>query len=603
MNTQRTRPRFPSLIGALSLLALAGCSSESSDPSAGGLVTLALTDAASDELTSFCVDIVSVRLTKQSGAVASVLAQPIRVDLVTLADISQLLNVLRVPVGRYTAAEVTLDFTDAEAWIVGETSEALLLDGNGVALTGQQTLPIEISGGFTAALNRARVLELDFDLDQSVMVDAGANTVYVEPAIVTRVDRSDPKPFLVAGALEAVDTGAATLAIELQTLAQEPIRDVTVGVDSATLYQVDGAPALGSAGMTALSGLSAGAWVQLLGTVDLTTGAITADYVEAGVGTYNGGTDIVEGHVVDRVGGAGANATLTVIGHSTNAAHTTLQFNTVFTVNTSFSNTTTVAHAASTVRDTDDLTVGQRVRLFGALSGTTLDMVSGTSVARVQPTRVLGHATSAPSGGVLELDLVRVELRPESAFQWSSGGATPPDPNAFAVLATGLATGLGIGANTAVEARGYFAPIDDASQDFLALTVTNRDDAPSAVLIADRDAGYTVTPSASSGTFTIGVSGTAGPGEIAVVDKGFVGATPLPTSPPLSVLAHPTLGFYGVRHRGTGAVTWFTDFEDYVTSLETEFGLGASLFNCAAIGAYDEASNEVTAGICYVVLE
>ena len=69
------------------------------------------------------------------------------------------------------------------------------------------------------------------------------------------------------------------------------------------------------------------------------------------------------------------------------------------------------------------------------------------------------------------------------------------------------------------------------------------------------------------------------------------------------MLAHPTLGFYGLRHRGTGAVTWFTDFEDYVTRLETEFGLGAALFNFAAIGAYDAPSNEVTAGLCFVVLE
>jgi hypothetical protein len=590
-------------LGAALALFAAGCSSSDSSGDDTGLVSLALTDAASDELTSLCVDLESIRLTRANGSVVSALPQPIRIDFATLSDVSQVLNVLRLPAGVYTAAEVTLDFTDAEAWIVGETVEATILDGTGNALTGEVTLPITIGGGLSAAATRARILELDFDLDQSVIVDANANTVQVEPSLVARVDRTDPKPFLVAGGLESVDVSGQSFVVELQTLNREPIRDVTVDVTSSTVVQVDGVPAVGTAGLTALSALNAGAWVQLLVTVEPTSGDITADYAEAGVGTYNGGTDIVDGQIVDRVGGAGADATLTVIGHSTNASHTTLQFNTTFTVSTSFSGTTVARHAALTTRDTDDLTVGQRVRLFGALSGTTLDMTSGTSVARVQPTRVFGFANADPSGGVLELDLSRVELRPEATFQWASGGTTPPDPDQLTVLATGLTTGLGITAATAVEARGWFSPIDDATQDFVAVSVTNRDNAPSVVLVADRDMGLAVTPSASMGTFTLEISGTATLGEIAVVDKGFVGTLPLPSNPPLGVIAHPILGFYGVRDRQTGAVLWTLDFEAFVATLETRFAQGAELFNFAAVGAYDDSVNEVTTGLCLVVLD
>ena len=123
--------------------------------------------------------------------------------------------------------------------------------------------------------------------------------------------------------------------------------------------------------------------------------------------------------MIGRNGGAGADATLTVLGHSNDAAHTSFQFDTSFAVAASFANSKVVRRGYPIAFDLDDVNVGQRVRVFGALSGTNLDATGASAVLRMQPTRVYGHAAGAPSAGALEIALSRVDLRPQTAFAWN----------------------------------------------------------------------------------------------------------------------------------------------------------------------------------------
>src|SRR5206468_5160672 len=105
-------------------------------------------------------------------------------------------------------------------------------------------------------------------------------------------------------------------------------------------------------------------------------------------------------------------------------SHTIFQFNTSFTVTASFANTKVVRFAENQAFDTDDLNVGQRVRIFGTLTGTNLDATTARSVARMQPTWVLGHANAAPAPPDLEIDLARVDVRQQSVFNWPASGTT-----------------------------------------------------------------------------------------------------------------------------------------------------------------------------------
>lgn len=587
----------------IACLLFGSCSggAESDSPSEQATLTISLTDAPVDDLTSFVVDIEAITLTKVGGGVVGALPSTATVDLVSLVEVSQVLSVLNVPPGFYDRATVTLDFTNASASLVGSSTPATLVDSDGLPLDGLVTLPITIGNAFSAAAGAHRILELDFDLNQSVVVDLPGNQISMEPVIVMRVDRSDPKTFALTGALRSVDSANSSMVVQLQTLNQAPLRDATVFVDSQTLYQIDGLAVVGAGGLTDLAALGTGAWVQLYGTVDIFAGRIDASYVEAGTGTYNGGTDIVEGYVVERLGGAGIDPVLTVLGFSDDQSHTSFQFNTFFMVTGDFSDTRVVRRASAASFDTDDLNIGQHVRVFGSLSGQSLNAISG--VIRMLPTRLRGYANVDLQSSDLDLDLVRVGHRLQSEFSWTDGGVTPPDPVHLDVEVGNLGSGLGVDASSAVEVVGFFSPVDDGGADFLATSLVNLDAAPSLLAIQNRPGGFTLETQAGPGAISMEIFGAPAPFEFAHIDKGFVGVLPLPATPSPQIVPAGLFGLYFLRDRVTGAVRLDLNFANFSSNLDGFLGLGAQVRQLGALGQYSQASNTMNAGIVVVVVE
>ncbi|MFN0010001.1 MAG: DUF4382 domain-containing protein [Planctomycetota bacterium] len=595
---------FATSLAAASLLSACtegGSGSGGADPT----LTFAITDSASDDIESFTVEVTQIRLLKLGGALVDVLTTPATIDLATLTDASQILSVGNVPVGTYLSADITLDFTNAECMLVGQSTPATLLDVDGNPLTGTVVLPIHFgTDRLICPVNRHKLLEFDFDLNQSVTTDTVGNSATVEPAFVMHVDPAAPKPLLAVGTLVSVDTVASTFDMEIRTFGGTLLNTATFQSDATTLWHIDGVSSLGAAGLTSLAAAAPGTWVQLAATHDPLLPLFDAIYVEAGAGTYNGGDDIVDGHIVDRVGGAGTDPILTVLGYSSNAAHTVFQFNTSFTVSASFPNTKVVRTAVDQAFDTDDLNVGQRVRIFGTLTGVTMDATSATSVVRMQITRVLGFATGAPAGGVQTIDIARVDLRPETDFNWPGGGPTPPDPNAFDIQVGALGTGLGIVATTPVEARGFFPAFDDAAEDFQAASLTNRATAPSLMLVRNRPAGMTVAVTANPTQIVVALSGVPTLGEFAVIDAGFVGVQNLPTSPAPGLI--PSLTgprFYVVRDKSLNTAKLFVTFAAFSAEVANLVALGADVAQVAGIGRYNSGTNQIEAQLASVVVE
>jgi len=566
-------------------------------------VTFAITDAASDDVSSFTVEVTALELRKLGGAIVSVLTTPTTVDLAALTDASQILSAGSVPPGTYLSATITLDFTDSSCFLVGQSAAATILDEAGNTLSGSLTLPIDFgTGRLVCPLNRHKLLEFDFDLNQSVMTDTGANTVTVEPAFVMRVDPTNPKPLIAVGTLTSVDTVAGTFVGEIMTLDQTPISTATFHLDANAVYQIDGVPSAGSAGLTNLAAVPAGTWFQALCAIDPLSPDFHVVVLEAGTGTYNGGTDIVEGHIVDRTGAT--DPILTVLGHSNSADHQTFQFHAAFTVTTSDANTKVVRPGENQAYATNDLNVGQRVRIFGALTGLNLDATSATCVVREQPTVVLGIAAGAPVAPDLTIDLSRVDLRPETDFTWPSGGPTPPDPDAFTLNVGNLGSGLGIAASTPVAAGGYFAPFDDANQDFQAATLANLELVPSVMLVHNRLGGFDVDAAPSGGAITLTITGTAGVGEFAVIDKPLVDAEDLPTSPAPTIQPAPTgPKYFALRDRDTGSTHLYLSFADFSNALASQLGAGAEVVHLAAVGVYSSTSNAMAASLVFIVID
>jgi hypothetical protein len=587
----------------LSLTLFAACGGTGTGESQTGSMTFAITDAASDEVASFRVEVESIVVTDLDGTVFDVLAAPVEVDLAQLSDLSQILGHVTIGDGRYREAEITLDFTNAKCFLVGQTTPAALKDVTGSALTGLVTLPIEFAApGMGLFAGRHRVVEFDFDLDQSLAVNSLANEVVVEPVVVLRVSRDDDKQYVAFGRINTVNGVTRAILVDLETLGGAPLGEVIFETDDTTAFQVDGVPSLGAAGIAAVGALPAGTWIQAYGSTDVAERNFQASYVEAGAGTFNGGQDIVEGFIVGRTGAAGADATLTVLGYGVDSTHTTYQFHTTFTVNTSFASTKVLPHGGSTALDTDDLNVGQRVRAFGDLGGTTLDCTAASGVVRTQPTRVFGLANGAPVAGILEIDLTRVGLLADSDFAWSEGGTTPPDPDLFKIDVSAIATVPTIVAGTPIESWGSFPAVDDAGADFVAATIADRSDSPSYMIVRDRFAGMLVDVTTNAGSLVFDITGAPGAGELAVIDQGLVGQTPLPTSPQPSVIPAAAV-LCMLYDKDTGALNAYNEFDDFSSALGIALSSAGRLSNFAALGQYDEAENELTAVLIVAVVD
>lgn len=584
--------------------ALPACGGGGSQTSGGLSSSLALTmmDSASDQVDSFQVDVTALDLTRLNHAAFQALAAPVTLDFADLTDSGQLLNLVDAPLGNYVSASITLDFTHATCLLTGQSTPATILDDQGAALNGPIVVPVTLSGVFVLGAAAHKQIEIDLDLAQSLQIDAANNTVAFTPTFSVRTDPAQQHPIAIAGRLASIDTVHSSFVVTLKDDNGLAIANVTCGSDNATVFQTNGVPATGMTGLNALALLPLDTWVQAQGTVDVALARIDVTNVNAGIGTWNGGTDIIEGHVIDRSGAAGADATFTVLGRSSNAAHDTFQFNTSFTVTSSFAGTHVVRHASSTAYDTDEINVGQHVRIFGTLSGTAMDVTAG--VLREQPTWIFGTAAGAPASGQLTLALAFVGMRDQTLYQWADGGTTPPNPSALVADVGALADALQIDVGTHVLLRGYFSGVSDAGADFTADAVTNADTAPALLLVRNiLGTGFDVALTCGVAQIDITITGSAAAGEYAVIDQGLVGITSLPSAPTPTIVPAGGVGLYAIRDITAGGITTYLSFITFSASLNDRISAGAQVRHVAAIGPYDAGTNTVTASLASVVVQ
>jgi hypothetical protein len=603
----------PALVACLTV-SLAACSDSSSGGGSSGnppqeksTLALTMTDAASDEVTTFQVELESFRLKRQGGGTLSVLHAPARIDLASLSDFRQALALRDVEPGLYTSAEATFDFSDALCVLQGQSAPAEVRDASGNPFTGPMTFPIELGdGAFQAEAGKHRHVELDFDLAQSLVIDAATNLVELQPVLVLSVDPVSSQPFFVLGELESGDTAGKTFRVQSQSLNGEALDTFEFESLPFTEFHIDGEQIFGAeGGLTALAAKSAHTSVQVYGALEPGSDRLVATHVAAGTGTWMGGSAVVEGYVIGRSSGAGTSATLTVRGHGFTTGFKASHFNKTFTVQTNFAATKVLRWDDDTDLNLDNVNVGQLVRAYGALSGTALDATQPDDVIRLEPTHVYGFAVLAPSGGKLALDLQRVGPLPVTDFNWSESGSTPPDPAAFQLEVKGIGAGKGISACSAVHARGRLTSLNNGGMDFDADTLDNVDNGPVLLFVRDHPgAGLELTVTATAASIQLVTSGTAVAGEDAKVDKGFLGSIPLPTTPtPTIVPPDSGASAYFLCDLLLGETTLYVDFAEFSDALANAIAGGAQVTQIAAVGAYDWATNTMVSELASACVE
>jgi hypothetical protein len=607
----------------------AGTGSGTSGGHSDGEVSFTLGASTAVAIESFVVDVTDLRLIRSDGSFVSAIAAPVSVDFAAHTERALLISTLHVPDGSYKHARITFDFTNATCVLAGHSTPAAILRESGVPVTGPLTLAIDIGSMPLEVQSGAHsVFEIDLDLWESVVVNARDDTVDVEPLVAIRTD-GGAKPLDASGTLLGVDTSEDFVVATSGSANGTSQGEITYAVDEHTIFQVDGVAATGASGLEMLGARAPGTSLQVIGTIDPASPRIRAACIEAAHGTYDGGSDVIDGHVIDRIGnpGAGADVTFRVLGRSTNAAHTSSQLDATFDVTTSFAATKVVRFASAQALDTDALDIGQRVLAFGTLHGTEMSADTATGVLREIASRAFGPASGpitpaeaalganrAQSNGAdadgssgaprtLTLDLVHIDLVPAGAFAWSDGGSSPSLPASFTVSVPPLASGVESALGAPMEVHGFLTPPANDHQDFAAASIVDLDVAPALVSIRNEPEGFDVSVHIGASRIQIAIDGTPGPYEQAIVDRGFAGAEDLPTS--LVATIEPadasTIGM--LRNKAQGVITAYATFTSFAQALEGALAGGGMLKVFGAIGDYSKSTNSIRAKSIAAVIE
>ncbi|MBI4607259.1 MAG: DUF4382 domain-containing protein [Planctomycetes bacterium] len=571
-----------------------GRSSSSSGP--GGQVHVLLTDAASDEIDRFEVDIRSIDLVKRNGARVHTLPLTTRVDFADLVEVAELLNAASVPHGAYREVQLTLDFSTAAVHIAGAEANAAVIDEDGRPIAGLVTVGVDLEGRLrlVVAPGSTRMLTLDFDLDASTSVDAAANTVTLSPVLLAEIDHHRPRVHRVRGPLESVDVEGSSF-----TIAVRPFRalvsrfgTVRVSVGDATHYEVNDACYRGRAGLEALAALPRFAAVVAVGRLDARTGIFEASEVLAGSSVPGGTLDVVRGHVASRRGNE-----VTVLGAQVDRANGVVVFNAPVTVVLDPEATVVTKQLSLEPQATGDVSVGQLVLAFGELEGSPGSLVlSPARRVRLLRTRISGEV-KAVGRGSLTLEVQRFGRRRPDAFDFSGTGpeGSEADPSSYDVE-TGDIDLEGIAAGTPVRVFGFVTPFGSAPPDFEAQTVVDVSDVSALLLVVWRHD--------SDEQVVLGESRI----ELDLSDSPFVHHVERSgTRTDLMDLAGASLvpaggssGLYAIADRGMIAV--FADFGAFLEELDQRLAGGTDARRLLATGSFDDASGELAAASVTVVL-
>lgn len=586
----------------LALLALAtvfvSCSGGGgTSPSGSGTVSLVLTDSATDELTQFEVDVSGVVFHKAGGSTVSVMPRSQRIDFLQLESLSELVAAFSLEAGFYNRITLTLDFSAARVLIVDETTPATVEDEDGNAITGEYQVDVDLTGGSRPFVRAGfgMLLVLDLDLEQSLVVDSATNTVAFAPVWSVEADPNSPEPAITSGTLQSIDTARRIFYVERRAIDSTIIDVFPVRTSATTIFQLDGIATVGDFGLGSLvSYLGARVFVQ--GSINTTTDSAVIDAVavETGAGVPGNGQDWVYGHVLARSGGAGGNATLTVLGRSRDVATGTRAYNTQHTVNVSFANTKVLRRGFGTAYATDAINVGQRVWVFGNLTGTTLDATAPDGVARMLRTSIFGIATGPVSNDTLTVDVQRFGRRLVNRFDFDVSGQVQADPNAFTIDVAGLATS-GVQNNSRLRTFGWINPVGASGTDAEALSIVDRSAGPKLLIVGWAPARSNVLDASGNSEITIDVSAAL----IRAIADGFaptvLSNTPTPTIRPLF-----NRGFYRIVENG--GVIVFVSFDEFQQAVAARTATSA-VSRVSAFGTYDAAQQTVSALSATVVLK
>jgi hypothetical protein len=444
---------------------------DNSTPEArSGEVMITLTDAEGDFL-AYEVDVESIALVKANGAGVETVPLSTRVDFVEYTDLTELFTIKTLPEGVYSQVSLKLNFSQANIVLQdenGESHTASALDDDGQPLSQYEVTlnlvdgkPLVVQPGLPATL------ALDFDLEASnTILSWDPATVYVEPVLLASVQLDQGREHRARGLLQTVDADNNQFTMSLQPFRQQAADwgEVSVQVIDTTDYEINGASYSGAEGLAVLAQLEAETPLLVQGAVGEER-SYTAATVVAGTSVPWVGRTTVRGIVIARDGDV-----LTLRGSHVERSNGSAVFHDDIQVTLGDATTVTGPTLEGTL-DKDAVAVGQRVIVFGELTGATpsewaMDASSGH--VRMMMNLIKGQVVSLQP---LVLDLRWVNGRPPVVFDFSGSDLVDgTDPAAYWVDTASLSL-EGIDVGEWVKVRGFPSAHGAGPEDFAARTL------------------------------------------------------------------------------------------------------------------------------------
>jgi len=462
------------LLLLLMVASISACSPSSSTTANDSELVVSLTDAEGDFLT-YSVDVVSLKMIQSNGTQVETLPLTTRLDFAQYVDVTEFLTAASVPSGRYSGAQITLDYSNANITVQDENGAAIparVVDADGNAMT-QITVDITLNGNseFVIAAGIPAHFTLDFDLNSSndVTINGDNASITVKPVLVADTILNDPKPHRLRGLLDNVDQTAQQFSVLMRPFrhTQQAFGKLLVQVDENSVYEIDGQNVGSDTGLAQLALLETNSPVIVMGKLQLVgeRRQFIASEIYAGSSVPWGDKDIVRGHVVARNGNI-----LSLRGASIVLADNSFSFNDSISIELNPA-TQVLKQADKDGSFTgDDISVGQRITVLGHFRDTRNPTVLDADLVRMRFTQLSGTITSVSP---LNIDLQRIDRRRASIFDFTGTGidaANDADINTYEIATSSLdLSRLSLGET--VKVRGFVRPFGLAPEDFSARTL------------------------------------------------------------------------------------------------------------------------------------
>jgi hypothetical protein len=602
------------LFFAVVLIGCSGSGSGGSNPTGDndmGDLVVGLTDAESD-FVKYEVNIVSLTLTKQNGAVVDALPVATRVDFAQYVEMTEFLTVATIPVGRYVEATLKLDYSDADLQVEGSGASAVPVDTNDIiddtgTTIKRLTVAVQLQGrnALVIAPGIPAHLTLDFDLSASNHVDLADPAqpmVTVNPLLVAELNPENPKIHRLRGPLKEVNVTEGTFSLIIRPFihvisgGDDRFGTLQVVTDGETFYEINGNMYQGEEGLQALDQQQVLTAVIVIGDLNIAARRFEARQVYAGSSVPGGTLDVIIGNVVSRSG-----LQLTVKGATLIRAAGSVAFNDE--LNVLLSGDTSVGRQLSKDQfSISDISVGQRITVFGVLNGdeTQMDAVDGH--VHLLLTTVKGVVVNADSPVIT--NLTAIDGRKISHFDFSGTGidsANNADPTSYEVD-TGSLDITGLVTGDAVKFRGFVTPFGHAADraDFEARTLVNVSNVKG-LMIVDwfPPASAAISDDISSNGFSLNLSGA---GLFHRLNRAGVVIDLIQLqNPPFIEPANNDSGLYEIVQDGRRQ--FFFTFDSFVEELKERLAADAQVIHVIAIGIFDDANAIMTTDVVSVKLQ